>query len=139
MPVLELTDEMMKAVDNSYADGKVVEVVTAAPDGWPDISFAGSAMAWDREHLAFWERSFGQTFRNLQANPKVCLFYRNFEGRQVWKFLGEAQIVDSGDLRQQVMDRTIEAELKHDPERKGVGIIIRLDRVMRGGETLMQR
>ncbi|MGH2634216.1 MAG: pyridoxamine 5'-phosphate oxidase family protein [Tepidiformaceae bacterium] len=137
--MLELTDEMTRAINNSYADGKVVEVVTAATDGWPDVSFAGSAMAWDKDHLAFWERSFGKTYSNLQENPKVCLFYRNFEGRQVWKFLGEAQIADSGELRQQVMDRTIEAELNHDPERKGVGIIIRVDKVMRGGETLMER
>ena len=34
-----------------------------------------------------------------------------------------------GDLRQQIMDRTYKAELDKDPERKGYGVLVRIDKI----------
>jgi hypothetical protein len=105
----------------------------------PDIAFKGSAMVWDTEHLAFWERSRGETLRNLEENPHICLMYRNPERQLAWKFFGMAELHADDALRQQIMDRTIEVELNRDPERKGVGVLIRVDRVVQGREVIMQR
>ena len=137
--MIELTDEIMTALNNSFADRMVVMVATAAGDGMPDISFKGSAFAYDREHIAFWERSLGQTFRNLVENPQICLQYRNTDTRQAWKFFGVAEVLTEGETRADVMSRTVQAELDRDPERKGAAVVVRVDKVIQAGQVLMQR
>lgn len=137
--MIELTDEMREAIDNNRAQGAPVMFATAGKAGMPDLVFKASAMVWDNEHLAYWERARGQTLRNLEENPQVCVFYRNAQTRLAWKFFGVAELHYEGDLRQKVMDRTIEPELAADPERKGVAVIIRVDRVLQAGKVLMER
>jgi predicted pyridoxine 5'-phosphate oxidase superfamily flavin-nucleotide-binding protein len=137
--VIELTDEIMSALNNSFADRMIVMVATAAGDGMPDIAFRGSAFAYDREHIAFWERALGQTFRNLVENPQICLQYRNTETRQAWKFFGTAAVLTEGEKRADVMSRTVQAELDRDPERKGAAIVVRVDKVIQAGQVLMER
>jgi predicted pyridoxine 5'-phosphate oxidase superfamily flavin-nucleotide-binding protein len=137
--MIELTDEMRDAIDNNRAQGAPVMLATAGKSGMPDVVYKGSTMVWDNEHLAYWERARGQTLRNLEENPQICLFYRNPQTRLAWKFFGVAELLYEGDLRQRVMDRTIEAELAMDPERKGVAVIVRVDRVLQAGRVLMQR
>jgi len=138
--VITLTDQMRDAFASALADGTPVVVATADPaTGEPDVAFKGSAMVFDTEHLAFWERARGQTLRNLEANPRVCLLYRNPQTRLAWKFFGTAELHYDGPIRQQVMDRTIQAELDRDSERRGVAVIIRVDRVLQAGQVIMSR
>jgi predicted pyridoxine 5'-phosphate oxidase superfamily flavin-nucleotide-binding protein len=137
--MIQLTDEMRTLLDSAIADRMVVMVATASKSGLPDISFKGSAMVWDEEHLTFWERAHGETERNLAENPQVTLMYRNPEKRIGWKFFGSAELLREGDLREQIMARTTPIELDRDPERKGTAVLIRIDRVMQGGNVLMQR
>lgn len=136
---IELTDEMRSALASALTDSAPVTVATAGAEGMPDIAFKGSSMVWDADHLAFWERSKGQTYRNMQENPKICLLYWNREKRQMWKFFGEAALYEAGELRDQVMAKTNELELSRDPERKGVAVVIRIDRVLQAGQVLMER
>jgi hypothetical protein len=96
-------------------------------------------MAWDKDHLAWWERALGTTFRNLQENPQVCLLYRNFPARAVWKFFGVAEVHTEGPLRDQVMARTVQQELDRDPERKGAAVIVRVDKIVMGPQVLQER
>ncbi len=138
MPIA-LTDDMKAAFATSLADGAPVIFATAGSDGMPDIAYKGSAMVFDDEHVAFWERALGTTFRNLRENPKVCVLYRNAQTRVAWKMFGEAEVLTEGPVRQQIMDRTIQFELDRDPERKGAGILIRIDRVLQAGQVLMER
>jgi predicted pyridoxine 5'-phosphate oxidase superfamily flavin-nucleotide-binding protein len=137
--MIELTDEMKELLDSSLADRMPVMVATASKAGVPDISFKGSAMVWDREHLAFWERYHGETERNLVENPHVTLYYRNPDKRIGWRFFGTAELLTEGELREQIMARVNEIELSRDPERKGTAVLIRVDRVMQGVNVLMQR
>lgn len=137
--MIELTEEMREAIGNALAEGTPVMVATASRAGVPDIAFKGSAMVWDAEHLAYWERSRGETLRNLQENPHICLLYRNPKRGLAWKFFGVAAIHEDDESRRQIMDRTIEAELNRDPERTGAAVLIRVDRVLQGRNVLMQR
>jgi predicted pyridoxine 5'-phosphate oxidase superfamily flavin-nucleotide-binding protein len=136
---IALTDEMKTAFENSIADAAVVIFASAGKDGMPDIAFKGSAMVFDSEHVAFWERSLGTTFRNLQENPGVCLLYRNMATRTIWKMFGQAEVLTEGPVRQQIMDRTIQLELDRDPDRKGAGVLIRIDKVIQLGQVIMER
>ncbi|MEX2081746.1 MAG: pyridoxamine 5'-phosphate oxidase family protein [Dehalococcoidia bacterium] len=137
--MIELTDQMREYIATAAVDGTPVLVATASADGHPDIAFKGSTMVWDGDHLAFWERAFGQTLSNMAENPNVCLQYFSREKRTGWKFFGVAELHREGDLRQQIMDRTIQLELDRDPERKGVAVLVRIDQVKQGMNILMQR
>ncbi|MGI8926248.1 MAG: pyridoxamine 5'-phosphate oxidase family protein [Tepidiformaceae bacterium] len=137
--MIEFTDEMVTALNNSAQDRMFVTVATASTSGMPDISYKGSTMAWDKDHIAFWERSLGTTYKNLQGNPQCCLLYTNFAARQVWKFFGSAAIHAAGDLRQRVMERTVQGELDRDPERKGAAIIVRIDQIVAGTQVIQER
>ena len=138
MPIA-LTDEMKAAFETSLKDGAPVLFATASKSGMPDIAFKGSAMVFDGEHIAFWERSLGTTFANLKENPGVCVLYRNAQTRVAWKMFGQAEVLTDGPVRQQIMDRTIQFELDRDPDRKGAGILVRIDRVLQAGQVLMER
>jgi predicted pyridoxine 5'-phosphate oxidase superfamily flavin-nucleotide-binding protein len=138
MPI-NLTDEMREALDEALENRTVVLVATASGAGVPDIAYKGSVMLWDGEHLAYWERSRGQTLRNLVENPNICLMYRNPETRVSWKFFGEASVFETGETREQIMARTNPLELNQDPERKGAAVLIKINRVLQRGQLLMER
>jgi predicted pyridoxine 5'-phosphate oxidase superfamily flavin-nucleotide-binding protein len=138
MPI-DLPDEMKSAFETCLADGAPVLFATASRDGMPDIAFKGSAMVFDKENVAFWERALGQTYANLKENPGVCVLYRNAATRVAWKMFGQAEVLTEGPVRQEVMDRTVPLELDRDPERKGAAIMIRIDRVLQLGKVIMER
>ena len=136
---IQLTNEMKEALSTAIPDRMPCLVASASKDGQPDLSFRGSMMVFDEEHLAFWERARGETLRNLEENPYVAVLYRNPQTRVGWRFYGEAQVLKDGDLRQAIMDRTHAFELMQDPERKGYAVLIRVDRVRAGNDVIMER
>ncbi|MGH2584256.1 MAG: pyridoxamine 5'-phosphate oxidase family protein [Dehalococcoidia bacterium] len=131
--------EMAEAVNSALAEGNVCLVGTASATGMPDIAFKGSVMVFDKDHLAFWERSKGQTLENVESNPQACVLYRSRERGVAWRFFGVAEVIAEGGLRQQVVERTVQAELDRDPERTGVAVLIRVDRIVAGRNVLQQR
>ncbi|MCZ2109927.1 MAG: pyridoxamine 5'-phosphate oxidase family protein [Dehalococcoidia bacterium] len=136
---IELTQEMRERMDNALAEGNPMLVATASAAGMPDLVYKGSLMVFDNEHLAWWERALGTTLRNLRENPQVCVLYRNPASRMAWKIFGVAELHENGTTRDEVMNRTIQLELDKDPERKGVGVVIRVDRVLELGKEIMRR
>jgi len=136
---IALTDEMARALDNALADRSPCLVATASAAGMPDVSYRGSVMVFDAEHLAFWERTKGETLENIRENPHVCVLYRNAETRVGWRFYGGAQVLEDGDVRAQIMERVNQFELAQDPERTGYAVVVRVDRVRARNETLMVR
>ena len=137
--MIEFTEEMKSAISAAFAGGFTLAVATSSGAGMPDIALKGSTLVFDDDHLAFWERSHGQTLRNLEQNPQVCLYYRNPQTRLSLKFFGVAQLLRDGETRQQVMDRTVEFELSRDPERNGVAVLIRIDRILQAGQVVQER
>jgi uncharacterized protein len=131
--------EMAEAVNSALAEGNVCLVSSASRAGMPDIAFKGSVMVFDKDHLAFWERSKGQTLSNLEENPQACVLYRSRERGIAWKFFGAAELHPAGDVREQIMARTVEIELSRDPERTGVAVLIRVDRIVQGRNVLQAR
>jgi hypothetical protein len=134
--MIDLT-EMAEFVDKSGPDGFTMLIATASKDGAPDLSFKGSFMVWDKDHLAFWERAHGQTLSNLEENPQAAVVYRNREAGKAWRFWGTAELLRSGEVREGIMGRTFQPELDRDPERKGVAVLIKVNKV--GGSTNQAR
>ncbi len=127
--MIKLIDQMHELIDNALANGCPCILATAAPDGEPDIGYKGSMMVFDDESL-----------KNVTANPKVVVLFRDAKTKVAWRFHGVATVHDNGSVRDQVMARTVPAELEKDPERKGSAVVIRIDRVTNmGGQVLQSR
>lgn len=138
-PPIHLTDEMAAALETALVDRNPCLVATSSAHGMPDVSYRGSVMVFDAEHLAFWERAKGETLSNIRENPGVCVLYRNAETRVGWRFYGVADVLQDGDVRSAIMERVNQFEIAQDPERTGYAILIRVDRVRARNETIMER
>jgi uncharacterized protein len=138
--MIKLIDQMRELIDPALANGCPCILATASPDGEPDIGFKGSMMVFDDESLAYWERTKRQHLKNITANPKVIVLFRDTKTKINWRFHGVATVHDSGPVRDQVMARTVPAELEKDPERKGSAVVIRIEKVTNlGGQVLQSR
>ncbi|MDP2604361.1 MAG: pyridoxamine 5'-phosphate oxidase family protein [Deltaproteobacteria bacterium] len=138
--MIKLIDEMRDLINPALANGCPCILATASPDGEPDIGFKGSMMVFDDESLAYWERTRRQHLKNITANPKVIVLFRDTKTKVNWRFHGVATVHDSGAVRDQVMARTVPAELEKDPERKGSAVVIRIEKVTNlGGQVLQSR
>src|SRR5262245_6160666 len=86
-------------VYNSAADGARIVVASAVSGGYPDMSYKGSMMVWDRDHLAWWEWSGGEQIAAIERSPRVCALYP-YAGTRVWlRWYGEATVVSEGPLQ----------------------------------------
>lgn len=129
--MIKFTDEMKQRINNAYRDRKPCLWVTASKAAVPGVSFRGSTLVWDDDHLAFWERTYQSgTARSIEENPIVLMLYVDLPARLGWRFYGEAKIYEDGEIRQKIMSRVIQEELDKDPERKGKGVLIRVDRIL---------
>ena len=139
-PMINLTDQMRELVDNALANRCPCVLATVSGSGEPDVGYKGSMMVFDNESLAYWERTRRQHLRNLSENQHVVVLFRDPATRVNWRFHGVATVHESGAVRDQVMARVVKDELDKDPERKGLAIVIRVDRVGNlAGEVLQTR
>ena len=79
----------------------------------------------DAQTLAYWERGLATTHANINANPRMSVYYRNSARRDElprgagWHFYGIAEIHQGDEVWQAVMARAPRLELGRDPDRKG--------------------
>jgi uncharacterized protein len=128
--MINLTQQMRDLIDPALAKGTPCLVATASKDGMPNIGYKGSVLVFDDESLAYWERTHQGTLQNVEDNPNVMILFRDPASRAAWRFVGKATIHKSGPLREQVMARTVQAELDRDPERKGYAVIVKVNKVL---------
>jgi hypothetical protein len=130
-------------VDNARTDGDRglgTGVVASANDGQPDVALKGSLMVWDADHLAWWERGRAETEAAVRANPRVAVLVRNVvRDRRTLRFYGEARIVDDPELRERIWERVVQIEKDTDPQKQGVAVVVRIDRVRAGRFDIQRR
>ena len=106
----------------------------------PDVGLKGSMMVWDKDHLAYWERTQKESLAGLKANPNVCVFVRNpTKDRRTLRLLGTAQVVEDVATRERIWERVVQVEKDSDKEKKGLAVMIRIDRVRGGPGDLQKR
>tara|TARA_B100001750_G_scaffold214532_1_gene197736 strand:- start:218 stop:637 length:420 start_codon:yes stop_codon:yes gene_type:complete len=135
---IEMTDEMVDHIDNNQVNRKPCILATAGKDGWPSMGFRASMMVFDKDHLAFWERSNKDGLSHMQENPQVLVMYRDPEARVAFKFYGHVTIHESGEMRENVWDRTVQPEKDADPEKKGCAVVIDIDKITAYGGAVLQ-
>jgi hypothetical protein len=127
---LQLTAEIKALVNGALADGAPLLVAAVSPDTKPVLSFRGSVQTQGDEQLGFWLRNHqGGTLAAITVNPHVSLLYRNGATRAMFQFHGRARIADDPGERAAVFEAAPQLEQNADPERKGIAVIVELDRV----------
>ena len=138
--MIDLTDEMKESLHTAFSDGFTCVLGTVSKDGEPQISPKGSMMVFDKENLAYWERAKRSALENVGDNPNVVVYYYNLSNRLRWRFHGKATVYEDGAVRDEVMSKTIQAELDRDPERQGVAVLIKVEKITElSGNVLQQR
>ncbi len=136
---IEITEEMKALINNALADKYPCILGTASLDGHPNLSYKGSLMVFSTKKLAFWERARKDGFTQLTANPNVVVMYRNALLGKAWRFYGQASVHEHGEIKEQVMKRTVRDELDRDPDRLGVAVVISVTRISTlGGEIIQE-
>src|SRR2546430_17534189 len=67
---------------NTAFPANVCLVATVLPNGFAQVTPRGSAMVYDDDHLALWERGKGSTNTNLVNYSKVTMFFRKPQLRE---------------------------------------------------------
>jgi len=126
---LALTDEIKALVNNALANGTPLLLAAVGPDKKPVLSFRGSVQAYSDDQLGFWVRNAqGGTLDAIRANPDLALVYRSAT-TPVLQFHGHARIATDEAERSRVFESAPEREWAADPDRKGVAVIVDLDRI----------
>jgi hypothetical protein len=122
------------AVDNALRN-QVPVVIATSLDGSPDLALKGSFMVWDHDHLAYWERALNQTLAGIRSNPRVAVLVRP-KGASPLRFYGEARLVEDAAQREAIYQRVVPEEQSRDPEKKGYAVLIRVDRIRQGPQSV---
>ena len=136
--MIEITEQMKELVNRNHADGWDCTIGTVDKNGQPQLSLKGSVMVYDSETLAYWERAKRTALENVVENPKITVLYNNMTDRIRWRLYGMAEVHESGFIREDVMSRIVDAELERDPERLGVAVLIKVNRISELSGTLLQ-
>lgn len=136
--MIDMSGEMKELVDRNHADGWSCTVGTSDKDGQPQLSLKGSVMVFDSGTLAYWERAKRSALENVAENPKVVILYNNMDDKIRWRFYGTAEVHESGPIRDEVMARTVQAELDRDPDRLGVAVLVKVNMIAELTGTVLQ-
>jgi len=109
---------------------------TVLPNGFAQVTPRGSTAVFDDQNFSLWERGRGSTNASLTDGSKVTIFFRKPPLRDagllprggIARFYGIARLYKSGSIYEEIWKRLIEPEKKNDPDKKGFGVLIKLDR-----------
>jgi len=121
---------------NSAFPVNVCLVASVLPNGFAQVTPRGSTMVFDDEHLALWERGKGTTNASLKDGSRITIFFRKPQLREtgilpkggIARFYGIATLHKSGAVYQEIWERLIQPEKDRDPEKKGFGVLIKVER-----------
>jgi len=128
-----------EGINNALAEGTFCVLATCGDDG-PDVGFKGSMQVFDNEHLCYWERTRSGHLANLRSDPRVAVMYFSGQRAKYLRMYGRAELHEDGPMREQIMARTPAPELEKDPDGRGIGVLIRVDRLVEPfGRVTQQR
>ena len=119
-------------MQNPDAGAAKLAAPLANPSSYFDVSF--NAQSNTAYHL--WVRGKGTTNENLKDGTKVTVFFRKPQLREtgvlpkggIARFYGVATIYKSGPVYEEIWSRLIQPEKDRDPEKKGFGVLITIER-----------
>lgn len=118
-----------------YNQASSVCVIATSNGADVDLALKGSFMVWDDDHLAYWERGLNETLAAIRVNPRVAVLLRP-KGAPPMRFYGAARVIEDPEQREAIYQRVIPEEQARDPEQKGFGVLIRVDRIRQGAQSI---
>lgn len=126
---LRLTPELTDLVNGALSSDNPLVLAVVNEQGHPRLSFRGSVQVLDEERLGLWVRNGqGETLTSIKRNPNVALMYRSSTTPMI-QFFGRARIAEDPSEREKVYNSAPERERNSDPQKKGVAIVIDLDKI----------
>jgi hypothetical protein len=121
-------------INTAFPD-HVCLVGTVLPGGFAQITPRGSALVYDDEHIALWERGKGSTSGHLHDGSKVTVYFRKPQLRAdgvlpkggIARFYGTAALHKSGPAYEEVWRRLVQPEKDRDPDKKGFAVLIKVE------------
>ncbi|MCR6544809.1 pyridoxamine 5'-phosphate oxidase family protein [Dehalobacterium formicoaceticum] len=83
-------------------------IASADKNGVPNASYKGTLSVLDDEHLVFADIFSAKTRKNLLENNKVCVLMGDLKTMEGYQFVGEAELLNSGELYDAVSAKVIE-------------------------------
>lgn len=114
-------------INGATKEGIYPVIATNGADS-PDIGPKGSLYVYDKDHLAYWELTRGRHLANIESNQNVAVMCLNFKDKKYVRLFGEASLHKDGPVADAVLQHASSAR-NIDPERKGLAVLIRVDRV----------
>jgi len=109
--------------------------------GRPQLSYRATVQVLDPGRLSMWVREpEGGLVRALATNPNLACFYSDRAAGITLQFYGRAHVESDDAIRAQTYDRSAKPERDMDWRRRGVAVVIDVDRVEgrdSGGRVLM--
>jgi hypothetical protein len=129
----ELPAVVRTAINGALANGTPIVVAYTGDDGAPALALRGSTQVYGPAELCLWIRNpkSGLVAAVRDGRP-LSLLYRNSPRRMTLVMRGRGEIAE-GAVRERIWSLSPEVEKRHDPDRKGVAILVHLERV--GGNT----
>jgi len=138
-PTDRIPESAKVLINNARMNNTPFVVAHVDENGAPVVTFRGSVQVLDDHRLCAWIRqASGGIVKSLAKNPAVALAYRD-GSRAMLLVQGRASIDTSEEMKARVYELTPEVEQNHDPARKGVPMIIEIDRMQgfsTGGEPV---
>ena len=121
---------------NTAFPANVCLISMTLPNGFAQVTPKGSAMVWDGDTLAYWDRGSGTTHEHVKDGTKVTVYFRNPALREsgvlplggIARFYGIATLHDAGPIREEVWNRMVEPEKERDPDKQGRAVLIQIER-----------
>ncbi|TET13318.1 MAG: pyridoxamine 5'-phosphate oxidase family protein [Dehalococcoidia bacterium] len=107
-----LVSKLSDKVKETIAEIRPGIIATASKDGKPNVSAKGSFRVLDDDHVVFADISSPRTIANLKENPQVSVLVihpKSMKGCRIW---GKGEIIDSGELFNQMSKEFAELNLK---------------------------
>ncbi|TET74922.1 MAG: pyridoxamine 5'-phosphate oxidase family protein [Dehalococcoidia bacterium] len=104
--------KLPEKVKETIAEIRPGIIATASKDGKPNVSAKGSFRVLDDDHVVFADISSPRTIANLRENPNVSILVvhpKSMKGCRIW---GKGEILDSGELFEQMSKEFAERNLK---------------------------
>jgi general stress protein 26 len=127
--MITLSDDLKHRFVNALNDGVAIVVGYVDRDGDPHVSPYGSLHATGDDQLGLWVRNpKGDLIEGIARNAKVAVFYAQLSSRTFVRMRGRARVVTGAAERAKVFEGMHPFEQRGDPQRKGVAVLIDLDR-----------
>jgi hypothetical protein len=134
LPPIVLTEEMRTFIDGALDNGNPILVTYVDGAGRPKMSYRGTIHVHGDDQLALWNRDReGGMTQALAANPNLSFYLRDVTNKATYFLYGRGRVDDDPQVRDQVFVNSPEREQNFDFSRRGVAIIVDLDRVEGSG------